>query len=222
MTRTNYHHLFDVYWPVGVGVGVVVWAAVLLVLFRYRASRVGDKWPTGRAENTPLEVGYALLIAAVVAMLLYFTYTTMDDYAGAASNGSASEVVKVTGAQWNWRFDYPKYGIVSQGEGAGRILPTLTVPVDTPIRFHGTSQDVIHSFLIPHERFQRQVFPGRTTDWTMSFDRDWLGFHRQGGECVQFCGLYHSYMKFNVEVLSKEEFRHWVNEHRTPSTEGSS
>jgi cytochrome c oxidase subunit 2 len=218
MTRDNYIHLLDIYWPIGVGVGLLVWIVSLGVLWRNRAARVGDKWPTGKDQNLPLEVGYAFLLVCVVAMLVYFTFSTMDDY-GRAAAAPGGERVDVVGAQWNWRFSYPKYGIVSEGLDAGKVHPTLTVPVDTPIRFRGTSDDVIHSFLIPHERFQRQVFPGRTTTWVMSFEREALGHHVDWGECTQFCGIYHSYMKFDVDVLSKEDFRRWVDRHR--STGGS-
>lgn len=214
MTRDNYIDLFDIYWPIGVGVGLFVWIAALFALFRYRASRVGDRWPIGSEKNTPVELTYALLLACVVAVLLYFTYSTMSDYEQADAR-PAGEVVNVVGAKWNWRFEYPKYGIGTQGTGAGKDVPTLTVPVDTPIRFHGTSDDVMHAFFIPHERFQRNLFPGRTVSWTMSFDRESLGVHHSWGECAQFCGLYHSFMEFNVEVLSRQDFRRWVQEHRT-------
>lgn len=214
MTGSSFSHVFGIYWPIAVGVFIVVWVAVLGAAYLFRAERVGDRWPTGKTKSTPLEVGYAVLLACVVAMLLYFTYTTMNRYvnADAATNG---ERVDVTGAQWNWRFSYPKYGIVSQGTGAGRNPAVLTVPADTPIHFRGTSDDVIHSFDIPHERFQWQVFPRRTTWWTMSFPSSWIGRHHSGGQCVQFCGLYHSFMKFDIQVLSRQAFRQWVRQHRT-------
>jgi cytochrome c oxidase subunit 2 len=217
VTRHAYYEVFSIYWPIGLGVGVLVWVLVIGVLWRRRAARVGDGWPEGSASNTPLEIGYAALIACVVAMLLYFTYSSMTDYETAAAT-SRGEVVRVRASQWNWRFDWPKYGITSQGKGAGRVLPTLTVPVGTPIHFRGESNDVIHSFLISHERFQRQLFPGRVVKWTMSFGRGWLGHHTEGGECVQFCGIYHSFMKFDVNVLTKPAYRRWVQQHRTTGT----
>jgi heme/copper-type cytochrome/quinol oxidase subunit 2 len=32
--------------------------------------------------------------------------------------------------------------------------------------------------------------------------------------CAEFCGAYHAYMKFDVEVLSPDDFRAWVQERR--------
>jgi cytochrome c oxidase subunit 2 len=86
------------------------------------------------------------------------------------------------------------------------------VPAGTPIQFRGTALDVIHSFWIPDERFKRDVFPRRTTTWVMRFDQP--GFHREGGECAEFCGLLHTTMDFNVDVLSSAEFRRWVSDAR--------
>lgn len=211
MTRDAYEDVFGVYWPVGLAVGVIVVLVVAWTLWRYRAGRSGDAWPQGRAENLRLELTYAAVLAAVVAVLTYVTFSTEGDL-DRADAGPVRERIEVTAARWNWRFEYPRYGIVSEGTGAGRVLPTLTVPADTPIGFRGTSDDVIHSFYIPHERFKRDVFPGRTTTWTLSFAAADAGLHRHWGECAEFCGAYHSYMRFDVRVLAPDEFRRWVQE----------
>lgn len=213
MTRDEYIDLFDIYWPIAVGVGVLVILATLYVVWRYRASRVGEAWPRGRDQNLPVELAYAVGLAAIVALLVFFTFSTQSDLDRADAQ-PAGETVAVTGARWNWRFSYPRYGIASAGSGAGKVLPTLTVPSGTAIRFRGTSDDVMHSFYIPHERFKRDVFPGRTTTWTLSFSPQDEGMHREWGVCAEFCGAYHAYMKFDVEVLSPDDFRAWVQERR--------
>jgi cytochrome c oxidase subunit II len=213
VTRDEYTDLFDVYWPIAVAAGVVVVMATLFVVWRYRASRVGESWPRGRDQNLPVEVGYAVVLAAIVAVLVYFTFSTQSDLDRADAQ-PARETIEVTGARWNWRFEYPRYHIASEGTGAGRVLPTLTVPSSAAIRFRGTSDDVMHSFYIPHERFKRDVFPGRTTTWTLSFAPEDEGMHHEWGACAEFCGAYHAYMKFDVEVLSPGEFRAWVQEQR--------
>jgi cytochrome c oxidase subunit 2 len=205
-TRKEYTDLLHIYWPIGVAVFVIVVAAVVFAVVRYRSD--GDEYPRGRDSNKVLEAGYALFLACVVAVLLYFTYDTMNKTQ--ASSPRAAELVKVTGARWNWRFEYPRHGIVRQG--TNKRPPTLFVPAGTPIQFRGTALDVIHSFWIPDERFKRDVFPRRTTTWVMRFDR--TGFHREGGECAEFCGLLHTTMDFNVDVLRPAEFSRWVRDAR--------
>jgi cytochrome c oxidase subunit 2 len=211
VTRDKYAHVFDVYWPIAAAVGAVVVVATLWALWRYR--RRDDAWPQGPDKNLPLELTYAGVLAVIVAALTYVTLSTESDL-DRADAGPVREQVQVTGARWNWRFEYPRYGIVSQGAGAGQVVPTLTVPADEPIGFRGTSEDVIHSFYIARERFKRDVFPGRTTTWTLSFSADDVGMHRDWGACAEFCGAFHSYMHFNVRVLSPEDFRSWVQEQR--------
>jgi cytochrome c oxidase subunit 2 len=207
-TRDEYIELLNVYWPIGVGVFLLIVLAVLFVLWRYRASRVKVDWPTGKDESH-LEEAWAVLLACVVAALLYFTYNTMSDERNASAK-EAGEVIEVTAARWNWRFHYPRYGVTRQGHA--RRVPTLTVPADTPILFRETSLDVIHSFWIPHERFKWDAFPGRTTTFTLRFDKEDIGMHPSWGECAQFCGLDHSYMGFNVEVMSQADFARWAKQ----------
>jgi cytochrome c oxidase subunit II len=203
-TRREYQDLFDVYWPIGVGVFLVVLALVVYVVLRFRSS--GDEFPDGRDENKPAEIVYAVGLACVVALLLGLTYGTMDHLSRAASTGHPPVDVHVTAARWSWRFDYPRLSLTQAG--TSNRPATLVVPADTPIRFRETSRDVVHSFWVPSVRFKRDAFPGRTTTFTLVF-RD-RGFHREAGECAEFCGLRHAYMTFHVNVLAPRAFERWV------------
>jgi len=209
-TRDEYNELLDVYWPIGVAAFLIVLGLVVFAVLRYRSS--SDEFPRGKDSDKKIEGVYALFLVCIVAALLYFTYDTMSDIE--ASSPAAKELVEVTGARWNWRFEYPRHGIVRQG--ANRRPATLVVPADTPIQFKGISLDVIHSFWVPHERFKRDVFPGRTTTWLMRFEE--TGFQTRAGECAEFCGLLHSTMEFNVNVLPKDEFRRWVHNAQPEAT----
>ena len=46
--------------------------------------------------------------------------------------------VQVIGQQWTWTYRYPQFG--------GMESTQLMLPVNTPVTFHVTSLDVIHSF----------------------------------------------------------------------------
>jgi cytochrome c oxidase subunit 2 len=89
----------------------------------------------------------------------------------------------------------------------------LVVPANTEIRFRMTSIDVIHSFWIPYLRFKRDAFPGRATEFDLSFERP--GAHVDG-VCAEFCGLKHDQMVFDVQVMSRAAFQTWAATRRPP------
>jgi cytochrome c oxidase subunit 2 len=65
---------------------------------------------------------------------------------------------------------------------------------------------VIHAFWIPEQRFKRDAFPNRTTQFDLDFDQAGMN----GGVCAEFCGLRHSQMSFNVLALSPSAFSSWL------------
>lgn len=207
-TQEEFFDVFNVYLPVGVAVFVVVVALIAFVVIRYRSE--AREFPTGANERKPYELSYAGFVGLIAAGLLVLTYVTMSEL-GTASQGEARGLeVDVTAAKWTWRFSYPKQGVVQQN--IGKAPTTLVVPVNRPVRFRMTSVDVIHALWIPERRFKRDAFPGRTTTFTLTFPRE--GFQRGGGQCNQFCGLFHHEMGLNVDVVSAAGFEAWVRDKR--------
>lgn len=206
-TNDAWDRVLGVYGPIAIGVFVVVVVLLVFIVIRWRArGRDGrEEFAGGTDERNPVEIAYAIVLGLVAAGLLTLTLTTNDDLQAQFDSG-ADVHVDVTGARWNWRFEYPGLGVVEQG--TRERIPTLTVPAGEPVDFTGTSIDVIHSFWIPDERFKRDVFPERVTDWQMTFDEP--GFMSGVGRCAEFCGLRHSEMRFNVDVLSPERFDAWA------------
>ena len=74
----------------------------------------------------------------------------------------------------------------------------LDLPVDERIRFELTSPDVIHSFWVPAFLFKMDVIPGKTNDFELTPDK--VGTF--AGKCAELCGVDHSRMLFNVQVVS--------------------
>ena len=202
-TRSQFFDVWNVYLPIALAVFVIVLAAVVFLGVRYRSR--SKEFPRGKDESQPLEVGYAIGLACIAAFLVALTFSHMPGSADEHASGKPVKV-DVTAARWNWRFEYPRLGLVEQG--TRDHVPVLRVPVDTPIEFKGRSLDVIHSFWIPEERFKRDVFPRSTGEWEMVFDR--VLTSPGGGECAEFCGLEHSNMIFNVLVMTKARFAAWA------------
>lgn len=199
-TRHEYQSLFSVYVPIGVGVFVVIVLAVLGCVLRYR----GRARAATFSENNPLETGYAILLALIVAFLLYLTFSAEHRVDTVAAREHPSLTVDVTAAKWEWQFSYPQYGITARSGTVDR--QPLVVPTNQAIRFNLVSQDVIHSFWVPQLNYKRAVFPGTVERVTLTFTHAGLF----PGQCAEFCGLRHPEMVFNVRALSPAAFAAWA------------
>ncbi len=200
-TAREYRHLFDIYVPIALGVFVIVAGCVLFALLRYR--RREGRAPSRRSERPWFEGAYVLVLAAMVPLLLHFTFTTEAKVDKLPRHPGLRVVV--TAAQWNWRFFYPKYGIseISGVDHEG----TLSVPSNTQVLFLIRSLDVVHSFWIPQMRIKKDAFPGVTNKLSMVFGRPGV---TESGACAEFCGLHHAEMLFRVRVMKPIAFAAWA------------
>jgi cytochrome c oxidase subunit 2 len=201
-TRDEYQALSAIYLPIAVGAFVAVVAAMVVAVLRYRhrSAAQAARWH----ESNRLEATYAVLLALIVAFLLYLTFAAEHRVDNVSAQERPSVVVDVTGAKWEWQFTYPAFGITLHSGAVGR--QDLVVPVDEPIRFNLASQDVIHSFWVPELRFKRDLIPGGVEHVTLAFDQRG-SFEAQ---CAEFCGLQHADMVFTVRVLSPAGFAAWA------------
>jgi cytochrome c oxidase subunit II len=176
-TRGVYDGLAALYLPVAIVVFVAVVVALAWVL-RARG--------TPREERRGLEIAYALGLTVVAAVLIAFTFRATDRENARASG--PDDVVRVVAGKWDWRFEHAD----------GRVEKNvLTVPAGAEVEFRATSVDVIHGFWIPALKFQRQVIPGQTVTFRLTFPRRaWM----TSGACSFFCGLEHARMRFSVNV----------------------
>jgi cytochrome c oxidase subunit 2 len=203
-TRAAYEDVAGVYAPIAVAVFVLVTGAI--GLFVWRGHRRAS--PTGKAERPRAEAIYVAVLAVVVGVLVAVTFTAQARIEAAGVAPALD--VRVVAAKWNWRFEYPAYGIAVVGTDAGP--PTLVVPAGREVRFTGTSVDVLHAFWIPERRFQRQLVPGRETRFALTFPRPGV---TRNATCSFYCGLGHADMRFAVRTLEPAAFEAWVRDHGT-------
>ena len=203
-TRNDFASVWSLYLWIGIGVAVVVFAAVGFALVRYRA-RPG-RAPSRRAEFNLLEGAVAALILAIVALLVFRTFHTEAKEDDPARAGAVK--IDVDAFQWGWKFTYPGQGVTVVGNSDRE--PNFAVPAGRPISFALTSLDVIHAMWIPDQRFKKDAIPDRVNHFDMEFDEP----GREQGLCSEFCGFRHSGMRFGVRVLSNSGYERWLATHR--------
>jgi cytochrome c oxidase subunit II len=201
-TRHEYNHLASIYVPIAIGVFAAIVLAVAVAVLRYRGRppERAARW----SENNPLEGGYAILLALTVAFLLYLTFSAEHRVDTVSNRQVPAVTIDVTGAKWEWTFQYPRYGITARSGTVGR--QPLVVPSGEAVRFRLRTVDVIHAFWIPRLEYKHDLIPGSIQTITLSFDRPGL----LAGACAEFCGLRHSDMIFNVRVVAPGQFERWA------------
>jgi len=197
-------------------ISVFVLGLLIYVCIKYK-EQPGVK-PSKTSHNTIIEIIWTVvpvLILVVIAVpsfkLLYLT----------EADKPVDMVIKVSGAQWYWNYEYPDQEIsfdsyiIAEGDLKGdqkRMLDVdnpLVVPEGTKIKFLITGNDVMHSFFVPSLALQVYSIAGRINEiWTEVP----LGKKKYYGQCNQICGVNHAYMPIVIQALPKNEYEQWLKE----------
>jgi len=176
---------------------IVVPLAYSLVVFRRKK---GDTTDAEHVEgNTKLEIAWTIVPLFIV---MAYAYLGAVNLAETRRVDPEAMVVKVTGLQWSWTFEYPPVN------GLAVVSDELHVPVGKQILLRMTSNDVIHSFWVPEFRVKQDLVPGRITE--LRITPTLVGDYKV--RCAELCGTSHAYMEKPVVVSSQEEYDAWMTE----------
>ena len=137
--------------------------------------------------------GVLCLFLFIWGMIAYYQETS-------AAPNTSTLIIKVTAQQWYWSFDYPQYGMSSQSQ-------VIELPVDRPVQFIVTSEDVLHGFAIRAMGVRVDANPGEMTS-TPVVTPNAIGNYTVN--CVELCGLLHSYMWESINVVDQSSFNSWI------------
>jgi cytochrome c oxidase subunit 2 len=199
VARSQLVLFYWIFWA-AVFVFIAVGGFLLYTVIRYRR-RPGDADPEQTHGNTPLEIGWTILPAVILAVVAVPTVITIFDNANSPDPGAMT--VEVIGHQWWWEFKYPHP--TEDGEVVV-VANEMHIPVAEVVNIVLDSKDVLHSFWIPKLAGKVDMVPNnRNTMWIQA---DEAGeFH---GQCAEFCGEAHAKMKFRVIAEPRAEFDAWL------------
>jgi cytochrome c oxidase subunit 2 len=190
----------DRLWDPVFGIAVVIFFLVeflvVFVVIRYRA-KGDDDAPKQIHGNTRLELAWTIAPALILAFVGVFTVGTIFDINRRAV-GADVVTVKLTGHQWWWEYEYPDLHIVTANE--------LHIPVGRSVQLDMTSKDVIHSYWPPKLAGKVDVVPGRTNHMQIKADHPGTYW----GQCTEYCGLSHGYMRLRVIAHDAAGWDAWV------------
>ncbi len=214
------HALFTPVFWIAAAIFFVVEGVLILFVIRYRHRKGREGIPPQIHGNNRLEIAWTIVPALILVGVTVPTVATIYDLA-AKPKGEVLNV-NVIGHQWWWEFDYPGQKIITANE--------LHIPVGEPVEvslcaagvgYQGrpapnscqevpaaVGDDVIHSFWVPELAGKQDVVPGRTNHLVLEADEPGTYF----GQCAEFCGLSHAYMRFRVIAQPRAEFDQWVRD----------
>jgi cytochrome c oxidase subunit 2 len=190
-----------VMWPaLVIMIGVLAACVALPIMFRRKKGDPG--LPKQVHGNTPLELGWTIAPAILLAVVAVPTIAGIQDL-GRKPKPESLEVV-VTGQRFSWLFEYPEIQV--EGQPLQGEVGELRIPVGREVGLRIESIDVNHSFWVPK-------LAGKTDAIQNHPNVMWIKADRAGtyeGQCAEFCGLQHSDMRLRVIAMPEEEFNAWV------------
>jgi len=165
------------------------------------------------------------LILVGMAIPATGTLLKMED-----TRGEADVVIKITGYQWKWKYDYlnQDIGFFSTlstprdqiDQHKKKIAPKdlskdyllavdneVVVPVGKRIRLLVTGNDVIHAWWVPALAVKKDAIPGFINEVWTQVDQPGIYY----GQCAELCGQDHGFMPIVLKAVSDDDFNKWVS-----------
>jgi len=177
---------------------LIVGSMIGISLIRFR-HRPGAKEPRPFFGNRKLEIIWTLGPILIIVWLFVLTARGMRQ-ADPPANQQPDLIV--IGHQWWWEIRYLHTGVVSANE--------IHLPVGRKWLVRLESADVIHDFWVPALARKIQLIPGQNNHIWLSAG----GAGNYDGECAEYCGAQHSWMRFSVIAESPAAFDAWLGEQK--------
>lgn len=209
-----------------------VTALLIWVMVRYNAKR--NPKPATFTHNSPLEIAWTIVPIVILVFIGAFSLPILFKQ---QEIPEADIVIKATGNQWYWNYQYPEEGIEFDsfmiGYGEGNLNPDISaqlaeagysdqefrlatdtaivIPTGATVVVQVTGADVIHSWTVPAFGVKQDGVPGRLAQLWFEAEQEGIYF----GQCSELCGKDHAFMPITVKVVSPEAYEAWLAEAKT-------
>lgn len=198
---------------------IFVLALLVWVILRYNAR--SNPTPATFSHNTPIEVTWTLVPLGILVFIGAFSLPVLFNQ---QEIPEGDVVIKATGHQWYWSYEYPGTDIdfasymlardeleahgYSQDEYLLATDTAVVVPTGQTVVMQVTASDVIHSWTIPSFGVKQDGVPGRLAELWFEVDEGNEGIYF--GQCSELCGLNHAFMPITVMAVTTEEYEAWL------------
>lgn len=191
------------WWTLLLFIGVQGMLLYAVLKFRERGGEKGN--PEQVHGNLRLEITWTIL---PVFILLHIAIPTVSFIFRSQADATPAEdaiEINALGMQWWFAFEYPDLGVTTANE--------IHVPLGRTIEVRLQSDNVIHAFWVPQIAAKRDMMPGRVNH--IKFKAEKVGTYL--GQCAEYCGDSHAFMRFELVVDTPEDFEKWVARQKEPA-----
>lgn len=197
-----------------------VLALLLWVVLRYNAR--SNPTPATFSHNTPVEVTWTLVPLAILVFIGAFSLPVLFNQ---QEIPEGDVVIKATGYQWYWGYEYPEEDIdfmsfmlerdqleeygYSQDEYRLATDTAMVVPTGQTVVVQVTGADVLHAWTVPAFGVKQDGVPGRLAELWFEVEPGMEGIYF--GQCSQLCGLNHAFMPITVMAVTPDEYEAWLS-----------
>ena len=175
---------------------LLICVAILYFAVKYRRGAHVNRSISHPGSLWKLETAWSVIPLGLTMVMFAWG---ADLYFRAHQAPPESAAINVVAKQWMWKI---------QHAGGKQEINALHVPVGRPVQLTMISEDVIHSFFLPHFRLKQDAMPGR--EIPLWFEATKTGQYEI--PCAELCGFGHSGMKGLLVVHPPEEFHRWLQE----------
>lgn len=177
--------------------------------------------PATFTHNTRIEVAWTIVPLIILMGIGAFSLPVLFRQ---QTIPEADVVVKATGYQWYWGYEYPEEGIsydsfmlaedeladygYARDEFQLATDTAVVVPTGQTIVVQVTAADVIHSWTIPAFGVKQDGVPGRLAELHFEVNPGMEGIYF--GQCSELCGAAHAFMPITVFAVTPEEYEAWL------------
>ncbi|WP_035323593.1 cytochrome aa3 quinol oxidase subunit II [Peribacillus kribbensis] len=200
--KTQAHDIIATIWIMAFIV-LVVFALLVYMLVKYRASKVGSDYEPPHIEGSKLIEGICIGVPIIIVTILSIMSVRSNYAVEATPKGYENQkplVVYASSSDWKWHFSYPEQNI--------ETVNYLYIPTDRPIDFKLYSYGPITSFWIPQLGGQKYAMSDMVTTLHLAADKP----GEYMGRNANFSGKGTAENTFDVNAMSKGDFDKWVKE----------
>ncbi|GAA0243949.1 cytochrome c oxidase subunit II [Haladaptatus pallidirubidus] len=164
--------------------------------------------PLPTKENRRLEITWTVATAIVLLFVGYASYGVMANEYVTTTPEDAQEMegnaveVEVVAEKYVWTFNYEGENVSTSG--------TMVIPEDRPVYLNVTSTDWLHSLHVPELGLKQDAIPNQHN--VIKTEATETGTYQL--YCAEYCGVGHSEMLGEVQVVSQSEYQQWLQEQR--------